>query len=300
MCLEALNVEIEGVIIFDARSGLPLFSKLKGDIDPSLFSGFIAAIGHFSNELKLGGLSSFSTEEKVIFLAPHDKIVTALVAPKKPEYQQAYVLAKELGKEFSSKITIRPGAPPEANVEFAAIVDEFMRRIRHPFISQAADFLHKKYGGEVSIKARMMRESGTEDVMDILINLGVKNESEKNGKKRPLAEMLSENFIFCKVIDGRISRAEVIDFVESLGGYGARIFEKEELKFVPYYPSRAIIIAREFSPEAIEFLRKLPKRDNKPMVEAAMFSLRKESFLKCPLDLYEWRENGKPDELILD
>ncbi len=294
-------MEIEGVIIFDAKSGIPLFSKLKSDIDPSLFSGFIAAIGHFSNELKLGGLSSFSTEEKVIFLAPHDNVVTALVAPKKPEYQQAYALAKELGMEFSNKIKIKAGAPPEANIEFTAIVDEFMRKIRHPFISRAADFLHKKYGGEVSIKARMMRESGTEDIMDILINLGVKNDSgSKSGKKRPLAEMLSENFIFCKVVDGRISRAEVIDFVESLGGYGARIFEKEELKFVPYYPSRAIIVAREFSPEAIEFLKKLPRQNNKPMVEATMFSLRRESFLRCPLDLYEWRENGEPDEVVLD
>jgi hypothetical protein len=63
-------VDIEGIVIFDAVSGVPLFSRMKGTTDPSLFSSFIAAIGHFSKQLKFGGLSSFSTEEKVIYLAP--------------------------------------------------------------------------------------------------------------------------------------------------------------------------------------------------------------------------------------
>ncbi len=294
-------MDIEGVIIFDAKSGIPLFSKLKGDIDPSLFSGFISAIGHFSNELKLGGLSSFSTENKVIFLAPHDRVVTALVAPKKPEYQEAYALAKELGMEFSKRNDITVINQPERYLDFAVVVDEFMRKIRHPFISRVADFLHKKYGGEVSIKARLMKENGTEDTMDIVINLGVKKESIENGrKKKPLAEMLSENFIFCKVVDGRLSRAETIDFIESAGSYGARILEKEELVFVPYYPSHAIIVAREVGEDALQILRKLPQENGRPIIEGSRFTLRRSESSRCPLELYEWRENGTPNEIIIE
>ena len=53
-------MDIEGVVIFEASSGIPLYSRMKGDTDPSLFSSFVAAIGHFSRELRFGGLSSFS------------------------------------------------------------------------------------------------------------------------------------------------------------------------------------------------------------------------------------------------
>ncbi|TFF96858.1 hypothetical protein EU546_00390, partial [Candidatus Thorarchaeota archaeon] len=85
-------MDIEGVVIFEASSGIPLYSRMKSDTDPSLFSSFVAAIGHFSKELKFGGLSSFTTEEKVIYLAPREKTITALIAPKKKEYQEAYSL----------------------------------------------------------------------------------------------------------------------------------------------------------------------------------------------------------------
>ena len=60
-------MDIEGVVIFEAESGVPLYSKMKGKTDPTLFSSFVSAIGHFSKQLKFGGLSSFTTEEKVIF-----------------------------------------------------------------------------------------------------------------------------------------------------------------------------------------------------------------------------------------
>jgi len=91
-------MDIEGVVIFEATSGVPLYSKMKGKTDPSLFSSFVSAIGHFSKEMRFGRLSSFTNDEKVIYLAPRDKTITALISPKKKEYQEAYSLASELDR----------------------------------------------------------------------------------------------------------------------------------------------------------------------------------------------------------
>ncbi|MFW9910167.1 MAG: hypothetical protein ACFFEF_16545, partial [Candidatus Thorarchaeota archaeon] len=93
-------MDIEGVIIFDSKSGIPLFSRLRKGLDPSLFSSFVTAITHFSRELKLGGLSSFTTEEKRIILADRENTITALITPTQKEFQEAHSLALELGRQF--------------------------------------------------------------------------------------------------------------------------------------------------------------------------------------------------------
>lgn len=295
-------MDIEGVIIFDSQSGVPLFSRLKEGIDPSLFSSFIAAIGHFSKELHFGGLSSFTTEEKVIYLAARDKIITALVAPKRPEYQTAYSLARELGRQFEEQHIVSTTQQTDAYTEFNIIVENFMKQIKHPFLSRVAGFVHERYGGTVSVKSRLMKENGSQGVMDIVINLGIKTESEDVGrKKRPLAEVLSENFIFVKVSSGQIGRAELMDFIDSIDSYGARILEKDELVFVPYYPQRAVVIAREYTPEAIEFLGRLPQDKGQIILDGShvFLSRKKTKKTRCPFDVFAWRENGTPDEIAV-
>ncbi|UCE10077.1 MAG: hypothetical protein JSW61_14075 [Candidatus Thorarchaeota archaeon] len=292
-------MDIEGVIIFDSHTGVPLFSRLRENIDPSLFSSFIAAIGHFSNELRLGGLSSFTTEEKVIFLAAREKIITALVSPKKPEYQEAYSLAKELGRQFESQNINGDSFDVYQQDEFALIVDDFMRKIKNPFVSRVAEFLHTNYGGSVSIKTRMMKVNGSQGIIDAVVNLGIKHTAEDNGKKkRDTADLVSENFIFCKVSDGRLSRTELIDFLDSVDGYGVRIMKGDELTFVPYYPSRSVVIARAFAPEAIEFLGRLPNDGNGPYLDGTHVFLGHEKqssrTTKCPLDVYAWKDSEEP------
>ncbi len=295
-------LDIEGVIIFDSESGIPLFSRLKDKIDPSLFSSFIAAVGHFSKEMEMGGLSSFTTEEKVIYLAAHEQIITALVAPKKPEYQQAYSLARELGRRFEDQIRGEiPRTPQPADyAEFQLVVDDYIRKIRHPFISRVSDFIHKLHGGEVSVKSRLMRKSGTQGVIDIVVNLGLKSTDESNGrKKKATSEMLAENFIFVKASDGQMSRGALIDFIDSIDGYGFMAVKRSDLVFIPYFPSRIIIVARDYSPEAIEFLQRLKTERGNLYIDGTHVFLGEKMKTghegKCYVDIYRWRDDDNPE-----
>jgi len=80
---EFINHELEeiikGIVIIEAHSGLPLFSRLSPKIDSTIFSGLITAIKNLSEELTLGGLSSFTTESYEVYISAGKKVVVALL-----------------------------------------------------------------------------------------------------------------------------------------------------------------------------------------------------------------------------
>ena len=287
-------MDIEGIVIFDAVSGVPLFSRMKGKTDPSLFSSFIAAIGHFSKQLKFGGLSSFSTEEKVIYLAPRDNIITALIAPKKKEYQEAYTLANELGRQFEDEQASKESDPERDDFGFAEIADQYLRRIQNPFISRVSEFIQNQYGGEVSIKPRLMRRDGSQGFVDLLMDSRTKRDFNEMG-----AGMFGENYGFVKVADSRIGRVQIIDFIDSLDNFGVLSMQKDEMLLQPYFPSKAVIVAREYDPAGFDYLRKLPSDKKGKYVDGAyvfaglkMKGIPKET--RCFVDLWQWQDDQAP------
>ncbi len=289
-------MDIEGIVIFDAVTGIPLFSRMKGKTDPSLFSSFIAAIGHFSKQLKFGGLSSFSTEEKVIYLAPRENIITALIAPKKKEYQEAYSLANELGRQFEDKRTSSELNQGTEEIEFAEIADQYLRRIQNPFISRVSEFILNHYGGEVLIRPRLMRRDGSQGVVDLLMDSRSKKETG-NGKR-----MFGENYGFIKASDSRIGRVQVIEFIDSLDNFGVLSMQKDEMVLQPYFPSKAVIVAREFDPPVFDYLRKLPSEKGLKYVDGAyvfaglkMKGVPKET--RCFVELWQWHDDKAPERI---
>ncbi|MHA2026005.1 MAG: hypothetical protein ACW98U_08905 [Candidatus Thorarchaeota archaeon] len=287
-------MDIEGIVIFDAVSGVPLFSRMKGTTDPSLFSSFIAAIGHFSKQLKFGGLSSFSTEEKVIYLAPRENIITALIAPKKKEYQEAYTLANELGRQFEDDQSSKDSSQENGNLEFAEIADQYLRRIQNPFVSRVSEFIMNHYGGEVSIKPRLMKRDGSQGFVDLLMDSRTKRDFNERG-----AGMFGENYGFVKVSESRIGRVQIIDFFDSLGDFGVLSMRKDETVLQPYFPSKAVIVAREFDSSVFDYLRKLPSDKKGKYVDGAyvfvglkMKGIPKET--RCFVDLWQWQDDQAP------
>ncbi len=99
-------MQIEGVIIFDATSGLLLFSKIDESVDSSMFSSFVWSIKEFFSELSLGGLSSFTTEEKTIFLASKLRIITAMITTGNLDYKKGYYTAFNISDTFESSYDI--------------------------------------------------------------------------------------------------------------------------------------------------------------------------------------------------
>lgn len=287
-------MDIEGIVIFDAAAGVPLFSRMKTKTDPSLFSSFIAAIGHFSKELKFGGLSSFTTEEKVIYLAPRDKIITALISPKKKEYDQAYSLANELGRQFEESTLGSSIASSSAYSEFAEVADQYLRKIQNPFITRVSEFIIEEYEGKVSIKPSLMTRDGSQRTIDMLIDAG-----RKDSESGDSWVQFGENISFVKVVDTRVGRVHVIDFIDSLDSFAVLSMKKDEMSLQPYFPVRAIIVAREYDQAAIDFLKKLPKSGNGRYVDGAYLyaglklkGIPKET--RCIVDVWQWQDNQRP------
>jgi hypothetical protein len=295
-CKRIKQMDIEGVVIFETASGVPLYSKMKGDTDPSLFSSFVTAIGHFSKELQFGGLSSFTTEEKVIYLAPREKTITALISPKKKEYQEAFSLANELGRRYEDKLSTTSTPTDDAYDDFEEAIDEFLKRITNPYVNQVSSFVQSKYGGEVSIEARLFKRDGGQGMIDILVDTSSKADGSSNG-----ASLFGEHYIFVKVANGVLGRVQLIDFIDSLDRYGVRFMEKEEFVFRPYFPARAVVVAREYDEGAIQFLEKYTHK-NKTYIDGGYIyaglklkDIPKDS--RCYVDLWKWREDGPPDQI---
>ncbi len=297
-------MNIEGVVIFDSKSGIPLFSRLRSDIDSSMFSSFVTAIGHFSKELKFGGLSSFTTEEKVIYLAARENIVTALIAPVRKEFQEAYALADDLGEEFEKMRNGTMSLQPQEYTKFGPTADRFLRAIKHPFLSRVSVYVHEKYGGEISIKPRLMKESGAEGTMDMVVDLGIRYNPGSNGHGKSAGTAYSDSYVFCKVSEGLLSKGEVMEFVDSIDGFGIRSMKKGNLEFIPYFPSRALIVAREYTPQVFDFLKKMKEDANGYYIDGShIFAEHKvkgaEKNPKCYIDVLQWHESGEPEEIQL-
>jgi hypothetical protein len=290
-------MDIEGIVIFDAAAGVPLFSRMKTKIDPSLFSSFIAAIGLFSKELKFGGLSSFTTEEKVIYLAPRDKIITALIAPKKKEYEMAYSLANELGRQFEESGI---GTSPDQRQvfdEFSEIADQYLRKIQNPFITRVSEFIQKQYPGKVTVRPSLMKRDGSQGTVDMMVEAGKKSANDGGSSVH-----FGENCSFVKVVDTRIGRIHVIDFFDSLENFGVLSMKKDKMILEPYFPARAIIVAREFDEGAIDFLNKLPSSKKGKYIDGAYIfaglklkGIPKET--RCIVDAWTWHDDMDPERV---
>ncbi|MFX0067146.1 MAG: hypothetical protein ACFFC7_33870 [Candidatus Hermodarchaeota archaeon] len=63
----------------------------------------MTAIKHFCQAISLGGLSSFTTEEKIVFLATKGDVGTAVITSKNQDPKRAYTLAITIAETFERK-----------------------------------------------------------------------------------------------------------------------------------------------------------------------------------------------------
>ncbi|MGY5874667.1 MAG: hypothetical protein RTU30_02880 [Candidatus Thorarchaeota archaeon] len=292
-------MNIEGVIIFEVESGIPLFSRLRADIDPSLFSSFISAIGHFSGELALGGLTSFSTADKVVYLAPGKTTVTALISPKKAEFHVASQMADDLGRQFESRFDVPDTPQPRDYDSFSDAADEFLNRMEHPFLSQVAIFLHTEYHGDVSIKPKMMKRTGSFEEVDMLIRQRKRSDSVyeiEPGFKY-------DDLTIVKAIDGSMTRGELVDFFDSTEQYAVRVMNGDEMEFRPIFPSNVVVVARDFATNIPDLLERLPRNDGRPFIDGTHMYVGMpmkvvDSDYRCYVDLWRWRNDGPPEKIF--
>jgi len=120
-------MDIDGVIIFNSGSGIPLFSKLDEKINASLFSGFMTAIRMFCSEIALGGLTSCTTDQNRLFLAAKDNLVTTLITSKKQDSKELYSLAYQITETFAATYQDLTGYNTDMYKTFSKPLDEILK-----------------------------------------------------------------------------------------------------------------------------------------------------------------------------
>ncbi len=298
-------MDIDGVIVLDKKSGIPLFSNLNGDIEPELFSAFVAAVGHFAQDLAIGSLTSFTTEDKTVFVAQRERTITALVIPRSIEFQENYSLAHEIGERFEEQYRIPTRPQPEDYQDFKKTVEQFLRNRRYPFLRRVASYAQKRFGGEVTLRPQLMRRDGSEAVVDILVDSCKKRTGLNGDSSNELGVLaLSQDVTFFKVIDGEAGRGEVLDFMDAAGDFGIGIMKRGELTIIPYPPARVVIVARDFAPTAIEEVRSLPRHEGTPFLDLSgaykgvrIRGVPKE--VRCAVELWMWHDDSGPEVLTI-
>jgi len=291
---------IDGVIIIDKKSGIPMFSNLGDEsIDDSLFSAFVAAVGHFASELSIGGLTSFTTNDKTVFIASREKTITALVTPRSIEFQEKYSLAHEIGETFESRYSVPTMPQPENYSEFGMVVDDRLSRRRNPFLRRVASFARNEFGGSVSIGPQLMKRDGTDAVIDIIVDNGCKQKAENNGK---YSVIFNQDVSIFKVVDGTVDRGEILDFVELASNLGMRVVKKDEMYIIPYAPHRAIIVGRDFTSSGLKEVMAMPHNEERidldfSYIYKGIKSAPKEAI--CHVALYRWNDEREPDKIIV-
>lgn len=297
---------IEGIVMIEANSGLPLFSRLDG-IDEALFSGFLTAIKSFSAELNLGGLNSFTTEEKHIHLIGREKVITALIASSEDNPNRILSVGLQLGRKFEedfNDILDNNNYDMQIFDPFANFVNNILKESEVPFLVEVVDFVKKEYGGDLAIESTVQNLSNERVKIDIISDRGDKKPKSFRDRfvKRTL-KGFSEDVVFFKVIDGIAGKNEVISFIESMKTYGTRQGESSEGVF-PYFPSKCVIIARGYSPTIMEEMEKYPKRSDKAFIGPSHImghpgaTKATPSALKCFIELWKWQEGKNFPEIF--
>jgi hypothetical protein len=300
-------LNIEGIVIFGTESGIPLYSKMNENIEPSLFSGFITAIQNFSKEMALGGLSSFMTDEKTVFLAARENIVTAIIAPVDSEFEDIFSLAYGLGEKFEEKYEVRDeGGDVGIYRSFDSVVDEYLQREEVPYLIRVANFARKEIGGEVSIRPKLKTREGKFETVDILVDYGDRTSkgSFRDKMMQRHLKVFSTEVIFLKAIDGTAGRGEVMKFIESMKNYGTWRKEVDEMPDVfPYFPSKVVVIARDYSPTVFEGLEGWDRIDDKAYISADHLAFTfgakiAPKVTKCFIELWKWHDDKYPERVF--
>lgn len=300
-------MELDGLTIIEAASGLPLFSKLQPTLDETLFSGFLSAITSFTKELSLGGLSSFTTDEKHVYLVAREKIVVAVIAATSVDPQPIYSLAYHVGVAFedSYKDKLTSGVK-ETTIfeEFDATLTEILNKGQVPFIIQVAEFARKEYGGKVAVQPQLKQADGVEVTLDLVVDRGEKSGGSIRDKivKRHF-KAFSADVTFLKVVDGTAGRGEVEEFLEQTQKFGFREAVGEEDDRFPYFPNRAVVVAKAFSTTVFESLEQLQRQEGKAyiagthIIPTAKLRASPKTF-RCFVEVWKWNEASYPERVF--
>ncbi len=299
-------MELEGILIMHAESGLPLFSKLKDNIDDVLFSGLLTAIKSFINELSLGGLSSFTTDENNFYLIGRESITTCLISKKNLDFKEVYSLAVEISTEFEKMFGLELEGQIDVNhyTKFQKTLDSILNKQANeiPFDIKVAEFVKKEFGENISYQPKLKNNEGKYITIDLLVDNGSKNSGFRNKFISRVHKSFSRDTTFVKVIDGIAGRAESLQFLDSIKTFGSRFSGPKDTETYAYFPRKSIIIARDYSPTLLEELD-FKKHAGKSFIPATHIlptagAHTAPDDMRCYVELWKWSEESYPERIF--
>ncbi len=298
-------MKLDGVVVIDSESGIPLFSQVKSSIPPALFSGFMKAIQNFSKDIALGGLSSFTTEENRVFLAVRSFVDVAVITPRDEETEVILSLAYQLGEAFEKEYPEPVSHDVSLYKGFGSIIDDIVMRNEQPFLVRVAIFAQKEMGGNISVQPLLRTQEGEDIQIDVVVDFGERRDKGGIGGRiiHSRTKAFSKELTFIKVVDGTAGRGEVIEFIETVQRFGTTHRAKGEEGTFPFFPSRAAIVARDFSPTVFEELEKLEKIKGKTFVAPSYAPRpfrhkRAPMLMKCLIELWKWHDSKYPERIF--
>ena len=292
---------IDGILIIDSESGLPLYSKLQ-NVDDVLFGGFLSAIKSFIKELSLGVLSSFTTDKKHFILTAGVNKTTCLISSKNLDFKEVYSLALEISSDFKNFLVLNKRefliiSIRKFDVPLQEILNKETKNI--PYMIQVVEFVKKEFRGNISYQPKIKNKDGKIIPVDLLIDNGKAN-SRTNGKLlSKFHKPFSRETTFIKVFNSTIGRAEVTQFIDSVKTLGLNSSDVEDPEIYGYFPKKVPIIVRDFSPTVLEEVGKLKRFKNKayftPSHKSEMMGhghMKRKGI--CLVELWKWDDTTYP------
>ncbi|OLS26888.1 MAG: hypothetical protein HeimC3_06450 [Candidatus Heimdallarchaeota archaeon LC_3] len=113
--------DIIAVFVFKSDSGTLLFSRKNTKFDEDLFSAFLSALKSFFSSFTLGGLSSFASDNYIVYLISIHNLLTSIIVDKQKKSEKYYLLGNEVSESFYD--------------EYKSIVDSTAPLIRTDYIN---------------------------------------------------------------------------------------------------------------------------------------------------------------------
>ncbi|MHA1268911.1 MAG: hypothetical protein ACTSPY_03920 [Candidatus Helarchaeota archaeon] len=253
------------VIIINKISGVCLFSEKELDFDSALFSGFLTAVQNFAENLKIGSLTSFITNDKIIVISSGEYAIVSLIVDLEDNADEWFNHAYTIVTKFEEIYDLEKFSGDVGQFKsFSEELKKILRQKEESFLLKVARWAKKEFGGELQLNTVLVPRKGSPQLkVDILLDRGdIDPEKLHNKLSIQRFQGLKKDIIFIKLVDGIVGRGEVKDFIEAITEFGNTEIDESSEVF-PYFPKMIVIVGRDFSDTVDDLTEKLYRVKNK-------------------------------------
>ena len=294
---------LNGLYITQHDSGVLLFEKKveTPQYDPDLFSSLLSAIRSFTSAIHMGELTSFTTHNKQILISLAEKVVVSMIMDLDDPTEEWQGLAYEIGQEFNKTFNHLQNYSGNRSqfVVFNEIADTILNQKSESFLMQVAKWGQKEYGGDLHMNQCLINKSNKQVPIDIVIDRGELKDLKFAEKFFSKAHPgYNRDLTFIRVIDDVAGQNEVEQYIENCREFDFECRREDRCeKYFDYFPSKIIVVARDFSPTVAERLEEITRKDRKTKKHYVFstsfgwhgrFKAKKTLMFNCFVELWKW------------